>query len=120
VAPQIPDGGTPDWVVFHRNRRNNKPRSNLVLVVEVKRWSERGSPTAARRLRDKMKEYIEARFDQTTNDVIYGLGDIGLKWIVWKVLSNSNQIEEVTVGWEEDISTDVSFGNLQTIMQQHV
>lgn len=83
-------GGKPEYIVV----RHAGGRRNPLLIVELKRpskWTTAGK----REVVDDLKTYIEGRFDLTKHNIIYGLGGIGLKWMVCKMTQDGDDVPSV-------------------------
>jgi hypothetical protein len=112
IDHQVSKGGLkPEYIVI----RHAGGKRNPLLIVELKRpnkWDKPGEP-GKKEIIDDLTVYIEGRFKDTKYDTIYGLGGIGLRWIVYK--KKKGQKLEVVQDWKEDITSDTSYAEFQTI-----
>jgi hypothetical protein len=111
VEPQVcGDGGTPEFIIV---RHLGSP-SNPVLIVELKRPSQW---TAAwqQAIVDELVDDIEGRFDHTMNNTIYGLGGIGLHWMVCKMQKSGDHLPTTVLDWQDNIASDASYTKFETI-----
>jgi hypothetical protein len=100
----------PEYVVVKRVGRNRNP----LLIVELKRPS-RWTTAGRRMVMRELLEYAESRFSLTQYGTIYLLGGIGLHWKVWKMEKTGSDEPTVVVDWQENISSNQSYGIFQTI-----
>ncbi|KAF8488216.1 hypothetical protein F5888DRAFT_1344121 [Russula emetica] len=105
----------PEYVVVRRAGGKRNP----LLIVELKRPKKWDLPDemGKKEINSDLTEYIEPRFKDTIYDTIYGLGGIGLRWVVYK--KQKGKELEVVQDWNEDhyndITSNTSFAAFQTL-----
>jgi hypothetical protein len=108
-------GGKPDYILV----RNAFGHRNPLLVVEIKRpskWTEGGKAQVVREL----EYYMEQCFDVTQHDTIYGLGGIGLHWMLCKMTTMGGPESEIVVDWLDNIASDDSYDVFRDHVAQRV
>lgn len=105
-------GGKPEYIVV----RHAGGVRNPLLIVELKRPSK-NTDAGKQEVKDDLAEYIEGRFDLTQYNTIYGLGGIGLKWMVCKMVKNGRHDPEDVEKWTDDITSDASYAKFSRIAQ---
>jgi len=58
---------------------------------------------------------MEGRFDLTNYSTIYGLGGIGLRWMVCKMEKSGGPGPALVLDWQNDVASDTSYTQFQTI-----
>ena len=87
---------------------------DLLLIVEHKhqaKWNDAGKQEVL----EDLTEYMEAQFDKTKYNTIYGLAGIGLHWMVCKMEKDGLPIPTIVVEWHDDISSDLSYDAFETV-----
>jgi len=97
------EGGQLEYMVVR-----HAAQKNTVLVVELKQPSKFSDAGKWEVMMD-LTEYIEHRFDRTQYNTIYGLGGIGLNWMVCKMTRTGPSIPTVVQTWTADITSDDSY-----------
>jgi hypothetical protein len=80
-----------------------------ILIINLKRPSQW---TAAGRqmVMDELADYIGGgQFDHTQHNTIYGMGAIGLHWMVCKMQRSGDCQPSLVVDWQDDITSDTSY-----------
>lgn len=98
------EGGKPEYIIV----RHAGGKRNPLLIVELKRpnkWNDAGK----KEVLSDLTTYIEGRFDLTQYNTIYGLGGIGLNWMVCKMEKSGQHVPQTILGWRADISSDQSY-----------
>jgi hypothetical protein len=57
---------------------------------------------------------MEAQFEHTTHDTIYGVGAIGLHFMVCKMDASGGE-PAVVLDWQTNIASDSSYANFETL-----
>lgn len=83
---------------------------NPVLIVELKRASK----WTRAEVTDDLT-YIEGRFDSSIYNTVYGLGGIGLHWMVCRMEKSGPDSLEAVEEWQDDITSDASYGRFSGI-----
>lgn len=92
-------------------RHGGLPDPILIVKVEApSEWTEIGRQTVMDELADQIKE----GFDHTQYKTIYGLGGIGLHWVVCKMESGDDQ-PTIVLDWQDDVSSDASYARFEII-----
>jgi hypothetical protein len=86
---------------------------NPLLVLNLKRPSK-WTPVGQQAVVDELAEHIKGRFDLTQHDTIYGLGAIGLHWVVCKMKSGDDQ-PTIVVDWQDNIASDASYVRFESV-----
>jgi len=79
-----------------------------LLIVELKRpakWNDAGK----QEILEHLTESIQAQLHETRYNTIYGLGAIGLHWMVCKMEKDGLPVPTTVVDWRDDISSDQSY-----------
>jgi len=87
---------------------------NLLLVVNIMRpdkWNNAGKQEAL----EDLTKYIEGWFDETQYNTIYGLGGIGLHWMVCRMEKDGSPVPTTVLGWHDNISNDLSYDAFETV-----
>jgi len=77
------------------------------LIVELKRsakWNDAGKQEVL----EGLTKSIQAQFEKTPYNTIYGLGSIGLHWTVCKMEKDGLPVPTTVLDWHDDISSDLS------------
>ncbi|KAG2338811.1 hypothetical protein BDR05DRAFT_1062515 [Suillus weaverae] len=104
------EGGKPEYIIV----RHAGGHRNPLLIVELKRpskWTAAGKSEVL----DDLETYIEGRFELTQYNTIYGVGGIGLNWMVCKMEKTGGHQATEVLGWQDDIASDASYTAFQTI-----
>jgi len=104
------EGGKPEYIIVRRAGGMRNP----LLIVELKRpskWNDAGK----REVVSDLTTYIEGRFDLTQYNTIYGLGGIGLNWMVCKMEKSGQHVPQTILDWRGDISSDQSYGHFSEV-----
>lgn len=112
---QVPGGSDnlkpeADYIVI----RHAGGHRNPLLVVKLKspdKWDDAGKQDV---LQDLM-ECIEGQFDLTQYDTIYGVGGIGLHWMVCKMEKSGLHGVTTMLDWHDDISSNQSYEAFKAI-----
>jgi len=104
------EGGKPEYLIV----RHAGGYRNPLLIVELKRpskWTAAGQDE----VRDDLQTYIEGRFELTKFNTIYGVGGIGLHWMVCKMEKSGGPQPTLVLDWQNNIASDASYTQFQTI-----
>ena len=85
-----------------------------LLIVELKRpakWNDAGKQEVL----EHLTESIQAQLHQTQYNTIYGLGGIGLYWMVCKMERDGLPVPTTVVDWHNDISSDLSYDAFEAV-----
>jgi len=94
-------------------RRAGYDRDPL-LIVELKRpakWNDAGRQEVLKHL----TESIQAQLHETRYNTIYGLGAIGLHWMVCKMEKDGSPVPTTVMDWHDDISSDSSYAAFKAV-----
>ena len=96
-------------------RHGGHPYLDPVLILVIKRPSKW---TAAGRqmVMDELADRIKRGFDHTQRNTIYGLGAIGLHWVVCKMTSKDEQ-PTLVLDWQDDIISDASYSRFEGVAE---
>jgi hypothetical protein len=103
-------GGIPRYLMA---RYGDRPDLNPILILVLKsprNWTAVGRQTVM----DELAGQIKRGFDHTQCNTIYGLGAIGLHWMVCKMTSNDDQ-PTLVLDWQDDIITDGSYSKFEEV-----
>ena len=115
-------------VGFHVSNGGGKPNHKHVsvrrvggfrdplLIVEHKhqaKWNDAGKQEVL----EDLTEYMEAQFDNTKHNTIYGLACIGLHWMVCKMEKDCLPMPTTVLDWHDDISSDLSYDAFETVAE---
>ena len=103
-------GGKPEYIVV----RHAEGSRNPVLIVELQRPSKR-TEGGKKNVVDQLTDYIEGRLDLTSYNTIYGLGGIGLRWMMCKMEKSGDHKPTVVLDWQDNIASDASFAEFENI-----
>jgi len=87
-----------------------------LLIVEFKRpakWNDAGKQEVL----EGLTESMQAQFEQTQYNTIYGLGGIGLHWTVYKMEKDGLPVPTMVLDWHDDITSDVSYDAFETVAE---
>lgn len=104
IDDQVMGEGGQLLIVRHAGYRNP------LLIVELKRpskWTAAG--------KDDLQTYIEGRFELTKYNTIYGLGGIGLRWMVCKMEKSGGPQPTLVLDWQNNIASETSYAQFQII-----
>jgi hypothetical protein len=109
---RIRGAGEPDRLipVIRRGGGNR----NLLLVLHIMppvKWNSAGKQEAL----EDLTKYIQGWFDETEYDTIYGLGGIGLHWMVCKLEKGGSPVATTVLDWHDNISSDLSYDAFKTV-----
>jgi hypothetical protein len=83
----------------------------FILVIKSPRnWTAVGRETVM----DELAGQIKRGFDHTQRNTIYGLGAIGLHWVVCKMSSTDDQ-PTLVLDWQDDIISDASYSKFEQV-----
>lgn len=109
------EGGKPEMIVV----RHAETSRNPLLIVELKRpakFNESGKAEVA----EDIGTNIEARWNGTQYGTIYGLGGIGLKWMVYKMGRTEGPLPvQFWKEWQDEITSNASFAKFQEVAEFH-
>jgi len=106
---RIHNGSKPEYIVVRHGALRNP-----LLIVELKRPS-RFNNAGKEEVMAELTNYIESRFDLTEHDTIYGLGGIGLNWMVCKMTKTGPPNPTIVRPWTADITSDASYDSFRQI-----
>lgn len=89
---------------------------NPLLIVELKRpakWNDAGKQEVVQDL----TRHVEGQLDLTQNNTIYGVGGIGLHWMVCKMEKSGLHVLGTVLGWDDDISSNQSYDAFKTVAE---
>ncbi|OJA17915.1 hypothetical protein AZE42_09235 [Rhizopogon vesiculosus] len=106
----IIDHQEPEYIIV----RHAGGYRNPLLIVELKRpskWTAAGQNEVL----DDLQTYIEGQFKPTQYNTIYGVGGIGLYWMVCKMEKSGGPQPTLVLDWQNNIASDASYTQFQTI-----
>jgi hypothetical protein len=65
---------------------------------------------------DELADRLKRGFDHTQRNIIYGLGAIGLHWVVCKMASKDDQ-PTLVLDWQDDIISDASYSRFEGVAE---
>jgi len=111
IEPHDPrKSGRKSFVVCHYGGHHDHP----LLVVVLKRpakWNDAGKQEVLEHLTESM----QAQFDEAQYNTIYGLGGIGLQWMVCKMERDGLLMPTTVLDWHDDISSDLSCNAFEAV-----
>ena len=99
--------GKPDFIFV----RHAGGKRNPLLIVDIKRpskWTTDGKGE----IKDDLTTYMGGLVKDNT---IYGVGVIGLHWIVYKMEKSGRHELDLFQDWKDDIASDTSYTQFQTL-----
>jgi len=85
-----------------------------LLIVELKRpakWNDAGKQEVL----EGLTKSIQAQLAETQYNTIYGIGAIGLHWMVCKMEKDSLPVLTTVLDWHDDITSDLSYDAFEDI-----
>jgi len=104
-------GGKPEYIVV-RHAGGQRP----LLIVKLKRPSKLNT-AGKQEIIDDITEYIEGRHDITHYNTIFGLGGIGLDWMVCEMKKSGQDVPTIIQPWTPDITSDTSYDDFRHIAE---
>ena len=108
IHPLAPGGKSSSLMVRHGH-----PGLNPILILVMKspsKWTAAGRQTVM----DELAGQIKRGFDHTQRNTIYGLGAIGLHWMVCKMSSKDDQ-PILVLDWQDEIISDASYSKFEAV-----
>ena len=94
--------------------RNEGGFHNPLLIINLKRPSE-WTAAGQQMVVDELVGHIKDHFNLTRYNTIYGLGGIGLQWMVCKIQRSGDHQPIVLVNWKDNIASDASYAEFAVI-----
>jgi len=85
-----------------------------LLIVELKRpakWNDAGK----QEVMEDLTKSIQTQFAETPYNTIYGIGAIGLHWMVCKMEKDGLPVPTTVLDWHDDITSDLSYDAFKDI-----
>jgi hypothetical protein len=107
IDPVLYDLGDLEPIIVRRGG------NNIILIVKLlppSEWTADGREVIV----DELANEIGSMFDITKSNTFYGLGGIGLHWMVCEVKSG-NCLPTTVLDWQDNIASDASYTEFETI-----
>ncbi|KAF8478503.1 hypothetical protein DFH94DRAFT_750273 [Russula ochroleuca] len=89
---------------------------NPIFVFKLKRPSE-WTAAGQQMVMDELVDLMEGRFEFTQYNTIYGLGCIGLHWMVCRMQRSGGHQPSLVLDWQDDIASDASYSKFGAIAE---